>query len=104
MVAVSSTIKNPSKACKRPFVEKTERYQLLSTLFEIATDAIFVIDLDGRIILFNEAAYKQRGYGKDEMCNMTLFELDSPKAAKQVKTRLDTILRDGSAIFESEHL
>lgn len=103
MVTFSDTINRSSKNCENPII-KTEKYQLLSTLFEIATDAIFVIDLKGKIILFNEAAYKQRGYSKEEMSKMTLFQIDTPTAAKQIKIRLETIKKEGSAIFESEHL
>lgn len=103
MVTFPDNLNRSSKRCQDTII-KTEKYQLLSTLFEIATDAIFVIDLKGKIVLFNEAAHKQRGYSKEEMSKMTLFEIDTPAAAKRVKTRLETIKKEGSAIFESEHL
>jgi PAS domain S-box len=81
-----------------------EQTELFSILFEIATDAIFVIDLDGKILLFNETAYKQRGYSKEEMSEMTLFTLDTPEAAELINSRLENLLKAGEATFESEHL
>ncbi len=39
---------------------------IAANLFDAASDSILVHDLDGQFVYFNEAAYKTRGYTKDE--------------------------------------
>lgn len=85
--------------------KKTEEQLLIfSNLFELAGDAIYVCDLSGRIVYFNEAAHKQAGYTRDEMANLTLYEFCSPAAAKLVPSRIKRIVEEKSAVFESEHM
>lgn len=81
-----------------------EQLRIFSSLFELASDAIFVSDLDGRIIYFNEVTHKQVGYSREEMAKLTLFEFCSPEAAKLVKSRIKKILETHTAVFESEHM
>ena len=53
----------------------------LRTLFEFATDAIFILDLEGNIIDVNRTAYERLGYDKAEMLNMHLFSSTFPSTA-----------------------
>ena len=77
---------------------------IFSSLFELAGDAIYVCDLDGRILYFNEAAHKQAGYSRDEMAKLTLYDFCSPAASKLVPSRIKRIVEEKSAVFESEHM
>ncbi len=45
--------------------------KMAASIFDLATDSIFVHDLEGNIVNFNEAAYKLGGYSKEEMAKMT---------------------------------
>lgn len=60
----------------------TERYKInkelefQSKLLNSVTDSIFVHDLDGNFIYANEAAYKTRGYTREELIDMRVQDLD----------------------------
>jgi PAS domain S-box-containing protein len=50
------------------------------TLVDHAADAVFIADLDGRIVDMNDAACASLGYRRDELLGMNVIELD-PDAA-----------------------
>lgn len=52
-----------------------EELKLKNFLLDVATDSIFLHDLEGNIIYTNEAAYKSRGYAKDELLGMNIKDL-----------------------------
>lgn len=60
----------------------TERYKISkelefqSKLLNSVTDSIFVHNLDGNFIYVNEAAYKTRGYTREELIDMRVQDLD----------------------------
>jgi len=83
---------------------KEEELKFKSFLLDSATDSVFVLDLEGKIVYINEAACKTRGYAREELLGMTLQELDTPEFSGSVKERIDMIKRDGSAVFEAAHL
>lgn len=56
------------------------------------------------MLYINEAAYKTRGYTKDELMAMLLQELDAPEYARLIESRIEILLKKGSLVFESEHL
>ncbi|MGQ9571724.1 MAG: PAS domain S-box protein [Dehalococcoidia bacterium] len=60
-------------------------------LFESAQDAIWVQDLDGQIIMANDACVKLTGYSRQELTGMNVKELLSEEAlerAREVRRRL----------------
>jgi PAS domain S-box-containing protein len=78
-----------------------EKYR---TLFESATDAIFILDLEGNFIDINSAAYTRLGFTKEEMLSLHISRLDPPEFAARVPERLAQISRFGETVFESAHL
>ncbi|MFP3952380.1 MAG: PAS domain S-box protein, partial [Candidatus Bathyarchaeia archaeon] len=83
----------------RAEVELDFRFMLLNS----ATDSIFVHDLDGKIIYVNEMAYEERGYSREELLDMNVHDLDTPKYATLIKPRIEKLLEEGSAMFEAAH-
>ncbi len=81
-----------------------EQLKISSNIFDVATDSIIVIDLDGNLVSFNEATYKQRGYSKEEMAKLTLYDLAAPESAALIKTRVTELLQKGSLVFEEVEL
>ena len=81
-----------------------EKIRILSSLFELASDAIFVCDTEGNIVYFNEAAYKTAGYSREEMVGMSLLKLNSLATAPLVKSKIQMVLQNGGAVFQSEHM
>jgi PAS domain S-box-containing protein len=84
--------------------KQEEQVRILSSLFELASDAIFVSDTEGKIVYFNEATYKTASYTKEEMAKLSLYEFCSPNITHLIKTRIQMILENKSAVFESEHM
>jgi len=84
--------------------EAEEELKLQAQLLNAATDSIFVHDIDGNFIYVNEAAYKSRGYSKDELMGMNFYALDTLEYAKLTEQRIKKLLEKGATTFESAHL
>ncbi|MFA5241015.1 MAG: PAS domain S-box protein [Sulfuricella sp.] len=80
-----------------------EQMQLSAELLDSATDPIFLVDFDGRFVYVNEAAWKTRGYTRDELMAMTLHELDTPDHAERIEERHRELAEKGHAVFETAH-
>jgi PAS domain S-box-containing protein len=82
---------------------ESEMY-VAANLFDVASDAILVYDLDGRIVYFNEAAYKLRGYSKDEFQKLNMSDLDGPCNTLDFGLRMKKLLENGEGFFETYNL
>ena len=76
---------------------------LKERLLDGACDSIFLHDLDGNFLYLNEAAYKDRGYKKEELLGKNLSVLVTPEFAGVRKALLKDLLAKGEVIFESAH-
>jgi PAS domain S-box-containing protein len=81
--------------------ESEDRYR---TLFENVADAVFISDLDGRILEVNDATIKRLGYSRDGLRGMSIRDIDVPEYAPQIRERLRGLTVAGHAIFESAHV
>ena len=72
-------------------------------LLDAASDSIFLVDSEGKIIFANEAAFKTRGYPREELIGMSIAALDLPEYANQVGNRIQQIFELGESVFESAH-
>lgn len=72
-------------------------------IFESATDALFMLDLDGNFVDANRTAYTRLGYTREETLAMHIRQLDPPEFAVRVPERLAQIREHGVAVFESAH-
>lgn len=89
--------------------ESERRYR---EIFENAKDAIYVHDLNGRYTLVNPAGEKLTGYSRDEILQLTVFDMASPehidlicKSLKQKLTdhapttyEVEAIRKDGTRV------
>lgn len=80
-----------------------EELKLSAQLLNSTSDSVFLIDLDGSFIYLNEAAWKSRGYTRDELMAINVSELTTPKFSKLVAHRIKELLENGRVTFESEH-
>ena len=80
-----------------------ETLEFSAKLLDSASDSIYVSDLDGNLIYVNETAYRSRGYSKEEMLSMNLNQLNVPEYAKLIKPRMQEMMREGQATFETAH-
>lgn len=83
MVGTVADITEKKEAAER-LIESEEKFR---TLVEGASDAVFVHDMDGRIVEVNKMACDSLGYTRDELLQMSVFDVDpdfDPKYAKSV--------------------
>ncbi|NLE04885.1 MAG: PAS domain S-box protein, partial [Crenarchaeota archaeon] len=84
--------------------EIEEQLKIFSDLFEIASDGIIVVDFDGKLVYFNEAAYKQRGYSRKEMEKMKVHQLDAPEYREHFEAQKKKLISQKSVVFETVHI
>ena len=76
-----------------------ERYR---RLFEESSDAIFIHDLDGKILDVNGRACEMLGYGRDELMEMDIASLHPTGEIETSRKALQTILEREAVRFESK--
>ncbi len=80
-----------------------EELKLSALLLNSTSDSVFLLDLDGRFVFFNKAAWQSRGYTRDELMAMNVRELNAPESSKLFTPRIKAVLENGHGIFEAEH-
>ena len=80
-----------------------EELNLSAQLLNSTSDSVFLIDLEGRFVYLNEAAWKSRGYTRDELMAMNVRELTTPEFSRLVAPRMKEVLENGYGAIESEH-
>ena len=75
-----------------------------ANLFDAASDSIMVHDLDGKLLYFNEAAHKTRGYTKEEFQALSIQDLEAPSKSEFFGSQMKELLDNGEATFEAANL
>ncbi len=76
-------------------VRKSEK--LISSLTQTATDAILVVDINGKIIVWNTSATRIFGFSRDEAFGETVFSLIVPEEERAIaKDKLTEFLKTNS--------
>ncbi len=73
------------------------------SLYNNATDAIFILDMDGHVLDANDIACNRLGYEREDLVQMNPRDFTTEYYAAKFEERLELIARDGSASFETEH-
>jgi PAS domain S-box-containing protein len=73
-------------------------------LFEGIDDAVFVHDMEGRILDVNPAACRRLGYSREELLRLTTRDIDAPEFAGGFQRRLQDELANGRGSFEGCHV
>ncbi len=73
------------------------------TLFDHAGDAIFIHDVQARMLAVNPAACHLLGYAREELMALTVDQVDSPKEAVHAPERLAQLLAEGHITFVTAH-
>jgi PAS domain S-box-containing protein/putative nucleotidyltransferase with HDIG domain len=85
-------------------MQAAKELNLKERLLDGASDSIFLHDLDGHFLYLNEAAYKDRGYEKEELLAQNLSVLPTPEFASKRGSLLNDLMDKGEILFESAHL
>lgn len=88
-----------SKRTKDELIESELRYR---TLFDGASDAIILHDIDGRVFETNVIASRYLGYTKKEFMNKSLYDLVVDPATLFPKEDQEQFLARGHILFETE--
>jgi two-component system cell cycle sensor histidine kinase/response regulator CckA len=81
--------------------ESESRYR---TLFNNASDIIFIHDLSGHTLDFNQVACERLGYSRQELLGMTPMDIDAPEYGALVPERINELRQSGHIIFETSHV
>ncbi|MCZ7542864.1 MAG: PAS domain S-box protein [Anaerolineae bacterium] len=73
-------------------------------LFDNANDAIYVLDMDGRILDANRVACERLGYSRDALLQMRITQLNTLEFAASLSARMDTLRAQGYLLFETLHI
>ena len=73
----------------------------LITLFESISDAVLIVDMNGRFVHVNNSACTRLGYSYEEMLQIGPADIDTPEYAAKVPERIKTILEQGKLVFET---
>jgi PAS domain S-box-containing protein len=73
------------------------------TLFNNASDAIYIHDFDGNIIEANNKATEYSGYERDELLKMKVTDIDTAESANLAQSRIEKIIHDKELVFEVLH-
>jgi two-component system, cell cycle sensor histidine kinase and response regulator CckA len=90
-----------------PLLERSIRYAIehkhtqqkiseQAALLDVATDAIFVRDLDKRILFWNKAAERLYGWKKEEAIGKQISELWQNKNIAHIQEALNILMKNGS--------
>jgi PAS domain S-box-containing protein len=81
--------------------EALERSQARARdLVELASDGIFIADLDGRYVDVNEAGCRMLGYDRGELVGKTIFDLIRPEDEARLREDRERFLKGGTGIGE----
>lgn len=82
--------------------ELRQSEEKFSNLFHYSNDAIFIHDVDGKILDVNQKVLSQFGYTRSEILSRQIQELNPPDALETVNKALQQISHDGFVKFEIE--
>jgi two-component system sensor histidine kinase/response regulator len=91
------------------FVDVTERARLQGTLrltefsMNHASDSIFWVDPEGRLVEVSESTCRRLGYSREELLGMTLPDISAETTTVDWSAKWAEIKRRGSCTFESRH-
>ena len=77
--------------------------RLRSEMLDLATDAVLLHDLTGRLLYANEAAAHQTGYARSELVGMNLRDLDDPETSARMRNRMAELMNKREIAFEGGH-
>ena len=81
--------------------ESEERYR---ALFEQAADSVVLIDaVTGELLDFNDRAYQNLGYTREEFATLRISDIDAIESAEDVTGHVQKITEKGTETFETRH-
>ena len=73
------------------------------TLFDSASDAIFITDFNGRLLEANQVACQRLHYTRDELLSMEILDIDPAANEPWLADRFFELIAHGTALMETVH-
>jgi len=83
--------------------EQQELVRLKAVQIDAANDAIMLLDMEGRLVQFNNALCQMTGYSAEELRGRRLHDIKPPEYAAQIETNARILLERGEATLESAY-
>ncbi|MDA8422108.1 MAG: PAS domain S-box protein [Nitrospiraceae bacterium] len=100
-VPEKKTVGSPIR--KKPAQTGSDEGIRFKTLFEQSPFGVLLIDLEGNLLDFNEAAHRQLGYSREEFAKLRLSEVDAIQSPGEIQRSIADALAKGWAEFEVVH-
>ena len=72
-------------------------------IFEQAPYGIVIIDTNGKLLEFNEAAHRDLGYSREEFAGLSIADIDPYQSPEEIQASMRKVLVQGEAEFEVRH-
>jgi PAS domain S-box-containing protein len=72
-------------------------------IFEQAPYGIVIIDTNGKLLEFNEAAHRDLGYSREEFAKLSISDIDPYQSPEEIQDSMGEVLEKGEAEFEVKH-
>ncbi len=80
-----------------------KREEKFRAFFEFANDAVFILDLEGRILMVNREACERLNYTHEEFLKMGVVDVDTADQAALLPERIRILQTQGHHLFETVH-
>lgn len=88
------------KQMETELVETQKRYRFL---FEKAPLGISILDLNGRLVEFNDVAHQQLGYSREEFKQLNVADFEILETKDKILARIKRVQKTGKDAFETKH-
>ena len=89
---------------RRLYQEARKREGIFHAIVDQASDSMGLVDLEtARFVEFNEAAYQNLGYSREEFAQLRVPDIEASQGPSEVEAMMEKILREGAAVFETRH-
>ena len=85
-------------------VERTKSEEKFRSLFNNASDAIFIHDWKWNILEVNDVACHQLGYSRDELLKLKPQDFSLPEQAEKMAENIEALHNTGHIIIETNHV
>jgi diguanylate cyclase (GGDEF)-like protein/PAS domain S-box-containing protein len=72
-------------------------------VIENCADGFWLVDTAGCLVEVNNAYVRRSGYTRAELLEMRVTELEAKESPEETAAHIETVIRDGSDLFESLH-
>ena len=99
---IAAIVKDVTERRKTEDALKKSEFQH-KVILQTASDGIWRIAMDGRIMEVNEAYCRLSGYSEKELLSMNIADLEAAETAAEIAARIKEVVKLGDARFETKH-